>query len=143
VITPKHILLVESSPKDAQLLQTAFVAAQIPNPIEVVTSEESAMDYLQRDGAPLSPSQLPVLTILALPLPIFNNFRLLRWIRSQPDLGPMPIFVLAGVAISEEDVRAHQLGSNSYGEKPTDFGETIRLAKFLEEKFLKPKLGGS
>lgn len=143
MVTPKHILLVESSSNDAQLLQTAFQTAQIHNPVQVVTSEEEAMTYLRRDGTTVNPSSLPILTILALPLPILNNFRLLRWIRSQPDLSPMPIFVLAGVSICEEDVRSHQLGSNSYGEKPADFGETIRLAKFLEERFLKPKLGGA
>ncbi|HVV71233.1 MAG TPA: hypothetical protein VHI52_07020 [Verrucomicrobiae bacterium] len=139
--TPNHILLVESDPDDARLLKAAFDAARIMNPIEVATSERAAMDYFRPDGAPLEPSRLPALTILALRLPILNNFRLLRWIRSQPELREISLFVLAGVGLSEEDTKAHELGSDCYGEKPADFSGTVQLVKMLEQKFLNPHVG--
>ncbi len=141
--TSRHILLVERNPDDAQILKTAFRKARVPNPVDVVVNEEEARQYLMQDGAASGPEHLPALAILALPLPTYEDFSLLRWIRSRPELQALQVFVLSGVSIEHEEAEAHALGSNCYGEKPPDFPGTVQLAGHLAERFLKPLIPNS
>ena len=130
------ILLAESNSQDAYLLEAAFQAAHIENPVEVISTERESMEYLLRNGG-VGPRELPALVILAMPLPFLNNFRLLRWIRAQPELHALQVFVLAAVEIRDEDIKAHELGSDRYGVKPRDFSGLVELVQRLEKRFLK------
>lgn len=130
---PGRVLLAESNRDDAQLVKEAFRAGHIPNQVEVAEAEEQVMAQLKRGNG-----TLPALVILAMPLPMVENFRLLRWIRAQPELQGLAVFVLSGLRIPDEEARAHALGSDCYGEKPLEFPDWIKLVKRLEERWLRP-----
>jgi CheY-like chemotaxis protein len=134
----KPILLVESNEDDAKILKTAFVKAHVLNPADVIVNEGEARQYLMQDGAANAQEHLPALAILALPHPTLRDFSLLRWIRSQPELQALQVLVLSGINIGHEDAKEHELGSDCYSEKLTDFPSTVQLAKRLDERFLKP-----
>jgi CheY-like chemotaxis protein len=134
------ILLAEKDDAYVCLVKAAFKRVHADNPVQVVESEREAMAYLNGHGkfADRSRYPLPGLIVLGLPLPIFNDFRLLRWIRAHPEFGRIPVFVLSGIFIEGEERLAHDLGSDCYAEKPAGFWGLVDIAEHIRDTWLEP-----
>lgn len=118
--TPKVILLVEDDPDDIFIFKRALRAANIVNPVIVLTSGQDTIDYLSHTGKYADPVDFPApfLIFLDLKLPYVDGFEVLSWIRKQPDLQSVVVVVLSGSDESRDHQRAYALGARSYLVKP-------------------------
>lgn len=133
------VLLVEDDANDVLLLRRAFARAQIPNPLQVVTSAEQALEYLSGEGEYGNRLKypLPTLVLLDLKLSGKHGFEVLRWVRMHPRLKVLRVIVLTSSG-QPGDVRlAHDLGANSYLIKPVDFEQLVKMSVALGSYWLK------
>ena len=127
------ILLVEDNENDVLLTRLAFAKAGVANPLQVVGSAEEAMEYFRGHGRYADRTQFPVpaLALLDLSLSGISGFELIKWIRTQPELGTVHVAVLTGSAEEKDADHARQLGANSFFTKPLEVPNTDVLIAAL------------
>ena len=116
------ILLVEDSPDDVFFMQYALTKAGITNPVQVATDGDQAVEYLEGTGkySDRSAFPLPAVIFLDLKLPCRSGFEVLEWIRQQPALQNILVFILTGSAEERDKQKARELGAKAYLVKPPD-----------------------
>lgn len=114
------ILLVEDDQDDIFIFKRALVAANVLNPVVVLSNGQAAVDYLSNQGEYSSPEKnpLPFVIFLDLKLPYLDGFEVLTWIRQQPQLNSVVVVVLSGSDESRDHKKAYELGARSYLLKP-------------------------
>jgi CheY-like chemotaxis protein len=141
------ILLVEDDPNDILLMGHAITRAELEHAVSVVRDGEEAIAFLAAHSAdpPRDRAPLPRLILLDLKLPKKSGFDVLRWLRTQPRLRPIPVVVLTSSNERADVERAYELGANSYIVKPTGFNqllETVRMLKlYWHELNASPPVG--
>jgi len=137
---PEHavILLVDDCENDIQIIRRAFVKAHLVNPVHVVRDGEEAMDYLSGSGKYSNRSEypLPDLILLDLKMPKLDGFEVLEWIRKQPGVRGIAVVVLTASDQIRDVNHAYSLGANSFLVKPTDFDNSVELARLLREYWI-------
>jgi CheY-like chemotaxis protein len=131
--TDPTVLLVDDSPNDALLMTTVFQRTAFDQPLRSVTSGEEAIAYLQGDGRYGNRTEfpLPAAVLLDLNMPRKNGLEVLAWIRRQPALRRICIYVLSASSRREDIDQAFALGANAYLVKPSNLDELSHLAKTL------------
>lgn len=130
---PIEILLVEDSPSDIRLTIEALKEAKLRNQLHVVEDGEAAMAFLRNPG----PSQpRPDLILLDLNLPGMDGREVLELVKSDPDLGLIPVVVLTTSRAEEDVLKAYQLRTNCYITKPVDLDQFIRVVQSIQEFWL-------
>ena len=133
------ILIAEDHEDDVLLIRRSLERANVFNPIQVVHNGEETMAYLRGEGRFSNRAEypLPALLLLDLKMPRKDGFEVLRWIRQQPTLKALRVVVLT----SSEDIRdvnrAYESGANSFLVKPMDFENSVEIAKFLKDYWLR------
>ncbi len=61
-MNPRTVLLVEDSSRDVQLMQRAFIRAQLTSDLRIVRNGEEALAYLHRQGPYAIPAPHPIRT---------------------------------------------------------------------------------
>ena len=118
------ILLVEDEQDDIFIFQRTLVAANVLNPVVVLTNGQAAIDYLSHQGAYSSTENpLPFLIFLDFKLPYLDGFEVLTWIRKQPELDKVVVVVLSGSDENRDHIKAYTLGARSYLLKPPNAQE--------------------
>lgn len=127
------VLLVDDSADDALLMRMAFERAGFVQPLRHVHNGEEAIAYLRGDGAYRDRSLFPLPTTLLLDLnmPRKNGFEVLEWLRSQPELRRLRVYILSASNRAQDIERAYDLGANSYLVKPGNLDGLLHLAKAL------------
>jgi two-component system, response regulator len=118
----KRILLVEDSPRDAELVLNALAANHLANEVVGLRDGAEALDYLYRRGefAGRENGQ-PAVILLDLKLPKVDGTEVLRQIKADPQLKIIPVIVMTS-SREESDLHAsYQLGANAYVVKPVKF----------------------
>jgi CheY-like chemotaxis protein len=117
----KTILLVEDSEDDLSLMRHAFQEAKSKYPVQEVRNGEEAIAYLKGEGpyGDRNKFPLPIVMLLDLNLPKKNGYEVLTWVRAQPGLKRLAIFVLTASRRVEDVERAFYLGATSYLSKPS------------------------
>ena len=138
----RFILLVEDSADDEELMLLALaqpVDGIETCPVEVVRDGEQALNFLTAQGpySQRSIEALPVLVLLDLNIPKVNGIELLKRIRSDRRLNPLPVVVVTTSDQPEDLHRAHLAGASSYIVKPVDFERFIATMAVLKEYWLK------
>ena len=115
------ILLVEDSEDDVFMMQRAFRKANVPNPLQVVTNGEEALDYLEGRGvyADRAKYPLPMVVFLDLNLPKKSGYEVLEYMRQHPVLKKLTIYILSASTRPADVERTALLGANAYFIKPT------------------------
>lgn len=133
------LLIVEDEEDDIFFLKRALNKAGINNPLQVVQDGHLAMDYLKGEGkfADRSGYPLPALIFLDLKLPRFHGFEVLKWMRSEPNLPPIPVIVLTSSVVNDDIERAYRLGANCYVVKPSTPEQLIQVATAFRDWWLK------
>jgi CheY-like chemotaxis protein len=133
------ILLVEDERNDVFLLQYAFEAATITNPLQVLEDGSQAIDYLAGNikYADRARYPMPCLVLLDLKLPIQSGLDVLRWIQKQPKLRTLVVVVLSSSRNTSDVDAAYQLGARSYLVKPLTMNARLELAKAIKQYWLK------
>ncbi len=124
------ILLIEDQAQKVSFQQEAFRRVGIPNPVQVVSDGQQAIDYLA-GREPFHDRQkypLPGLIFLKLRLPRQPGLEVLQWIRAQPSLRALIVIVLTAEYPASDLARAYELGANSCALEPTTFEEWMALA---------------
>ena len=114
------ILLVEDDQDDIFIFKRALVAANVLNPVVVLSNGQAVIDYLSHQGeySSLEKNPLPFVIFLDLKLPYLDGFEVLTWIRQQPQLNSVVVVVLSGSDESRDHKKAYELGARSYLLKP-------------------------
>ncbi len=133
------ILLVEDNEDDVLFLRRALKMAGVPHPLQVVEDGRKAIDYLEGTGdyANRAEFPLPCLVLLDLKLPRIMGLDVLKWIREQPGLEPLPIIVLTSSQEPSDIQRAYRLGANSYLVKPSSTDKLVDLVKSFSDYWLR------
>jgi CheY-like chemotaxis protein len=114
------LLLVDDDPGDIFLLQRALTKANINLPQQIAINGEQAISYLSGEGefANREEFPLPCAAFLDLKMPFTSGFEVLEWVRSQPRLSNLPVYVLTGSSLETDRERALGLGARAYIVKP-------------------------
>jgi two-component system response regulator len=129
-MTLKRILLVEDSPRDAELALNALAAHQLANEVVHLRDGPEALDYLFRRGQFAGRSDAsPALILLDLKMPKMDGLEVLRQIKSDPLLMIVPVVMMTSSREERDLVRSYQLGVNAYVVKPLKFSDFIEAVK--------------
>ena len=127
------VLHIDDDPNDTALLQAAARKAGVSFLLQNVEDGEQAIAYLSGahpyNNRTLFP--LPALILLDLKMPKATGFEILKWIRTHPELGELPVVVLSGSELQDDIRRAYSTGANSYLVKPLGFDALVSLVKNL------------
>jgi CheY-like chemotaxis protein len=119
----KNVLVVEDNADDVELLQIAARTAPNAVSFHIVQDGEQALAYLQGEG-PFANRQahpFPQLVLLDLSLPGIDGFEVLSWIRQQPELNTLKVFVWTDSGDPKALDRAIKAGANRFVPKSVSF----------------------
>lgn len=134
-VKPIEVLLVEDDPGDELMTREAFEDNKISNTLHVVRDGEEALDFLYRRG-PFQDAPRPDLILLDLNLPKYDGRQVLEMIKSDDDLGLIPVVVLTTSSAEEDILRSYKLHANAYVTKPVDLDQFIAAVKQIDEFFV-------
>lgn len=127
-----EILLVEDDETDVLLLQRALKEAGVNNPVTVARDGEEGIEELSRREYQ-EQDYIPLLAILDLKMPRRNGLEMLKWIRQQPALRCLPVFMFSSSAHREDVERAYAAGANAFLVKPSATAERLRVAALIRD----------
>ena len=128
------IFLLENSTDYLFLLDQAFRAAQVPNPLRVARYGSEAILYLKGVGiyGDRKRYPLPSLIIIDLDIPDGSGLAVLGWIRHQPQFNSVPIVVLVHPSQNRYLQDAFDQGANAYYASRSDFEGLAKMLKTLD-----------
>ncbi len=129
-----EILLVEDSLTDRFLALEALAGAKIVNTVHAVQDGVEALDFVRRTGK-FSHAPRPDLILLDLNLPRKDGRNVLAELKTEPDLGKIPVVILATSGdANSEGWHSYPEHAQSFITKPIDveqFDEIIRIFQDL------------
>ncbi len=135
----RTILLVEDNEDEVFLMQRAFRKANISNSLQVARDGIEALEYLEGKGkfTDRIKHPFPVAVFLDLNMPKKSGLEVLEYVRQQPQLKKLVVYILSSSTRPADIESAAFLGANAYFIKPSQiekFQELIetwyRLARF-------------
>ena len=131
--TPTHILLIEDSEHDVELIRRALERVGLRYELNVLDDGGQASDYLQQLAqTPVLPC--PDLVLLDLSLPRRSGHELLSILKQDDRLRTIPVVILTSSKEHTDVWRSYNLHANAYMVKPDlpdDFVTALsRLAEF-------------
>ena len=118
------VLLVEDDLNDIFLVKRAFKMARLPEPLQVVTDGQEAINYLKGEGkyADRQGYPLPKLIVMDIKMPRRTGFEVLEWVKGDGrPLRRIPIVIVSSSDNPDDINRAYELGANAYMIKPVNF----------------------
>jgi CheY-like chemotaxis protein len=128
------ILLADDDEDDCLLVRDALNAVADDVDLRVVNDSEQLIQYLARccsarcehDDIPC-----PQLVLMEVNLPEMNGIQALCQIRSDPELGPIPVVLVTGTTSQHQVRLGYECGANSFITKPSRFDDLMRILKNL------------
>jgi CheY-like chemotaxis protein len=122
VANARRILLAEDNAFDVELVLRALGAHRLADRTDVARDGEEALDYLYcrgRYGGRGTGN--PALVMLDLKMPKVDGIEVLRDLKSNPALKPIPVVVLTSSREQQDVLSTYRLGVNAYVVKPVEF----------------------
>ncbi len=128
------ILHVDDDQNDLVLLEHACRAAELSYVVKSAADGEMAIAYLSGRGlyADRSEYPLPAVILLDLKMPRKSGFEVLSWIRNQPSLKRILVFIFTSSRHQEDIDPAYELGANAYLVKPVGFERLVEELKAVD-----------
>jgi CheY-like chemotaxis protein len=126
----KRILLIEDNRKDVELTIDALDEYNLANEVVVARDGAEGLDYLYQRGAFADRTPgLPAVVLLDLKMPKVDGLEVLRQIKGDVRLRPVPVVVLTSSREEADLARSYALGANAYVVKPVDFRQFVDSIK--------------
>jgi CheY-like chemotaxis protein len=120
---PRSLLIANGNDDEVLFLMWALKTAGIDRSADFVSSGPQAVTYLQDAITNLSvASQVQVLLLLDDQIPLMNALEVLAWIRLQPELKALSVYMLASSRLPGDLARAKRFGAREYWIKPANPG---------------------
>lgn len=126
-----HVLLVEDSAADAELVREALQDVGSEARLTVASDADRAVQKLE-DAA-----DRPDLVLLDLRLPGRSGFHVLDHIKSTATLRSIPVVVLSSSGAARDVDRAYSGHANTYLRKPGDFDELVGMMATVDDYWRK------
>lgn len=132
------ILYAEDEENDVIFVQRAFKLAGILNPLAVVPDGQAVIDYLAGHGpyANRIEHPFPCFALLDLNMPNKSGLEALKWIRTQPAIGILPVIMLTSSSHDKDIHRAYVQGANGFLVKPGNPHELVTMFKAIKDYWL-------
>ena len=132
------LLHVNDSTSDQVIFQAACRAARVPITWHIADSAAKGINYLRTLLTQSKAHEVcwPDLILLDIVMPVENGFSVLKFVRSTPELQRTPVVVFTGFDRDEWREEATRLGASSFLVKPSQFEETIRIARALYDAWV-------
>jgi CheY-like chemotaxis protein len=128
----KPILLAEDNPRDAELALAAMESEHLSDKVVLCHDGAEVLDYLYCRGQ--FKSRLrgnPVVVFLDLKMPKVNGLEVLRTIKADVNLRPIPVVMLTSSREERDLAESYALGANAYVVKPVEFHKFLSAVKEL------------
>jgi CheY-like chemotaxis protein len=127
----KHLLLVDDSARDRELIVTALKEINIDNIAEACDGEE-AIDYLLKRGQFKDRQNgHPSVVVMDIKMPKIDGMEVLKLIKTNEELNTIPVVVLTSSNQQRDIAACYRLGVNAYVVKPVEFTEFFDSIKVL------------
>jgi two-component system, response regulator len=128
-----EILIVEDSPRDAELTLRAFKKNNLANNILVAKDGAEALDFFFCTGKfeKRTFTNPPKVVLLDLKLPKVSGLEVLKIVKADKRTSHIPIVVVTSSKQEPDMKEAYALGVNSYVVKPVDFDQFINAMSSL------------
>jgi CheY-like chemotaxis protein len=128
----KPILLAEDNPRDAELALAAMEEYHLADKVILCHDGAEVLDYLYCRGQ--FKTRLhgnPAVVFLDLKMPKIDGLEVLRTIKSDQALRPIPVVMLTSSREERDLVESYALGANAYVVKPVEFHQFLKAVKEL------------
>jgi len=117
------ILIVEDDANDRFLIERAFRAIGVTDPIQIVDDGAEAIAYMMGEGkyADRQKFAYPTFVITDLKMPRADGFAVLEFLNGNPEWAIIPTIVLTASQDLDDIKKSYMLGASSYHLKPQNF----------------------
>ena len=138
---PRVILVAEDDDEDFYLLRRALAKSRLRLMICQVRDGKQVMHYL--DGLSVYRDRVrfpqPDLLILDLKMPIMDGFDVLAALRKSPRFCELPVVVMSGSNIRDDEATAMALGASGFYVKSTNPQQARKTLAQIARKWLRKK----
>lgn len=118
-----EILLVEDSPRDAEMTLRSLRKHNFANAVHWVKDGAEALDFMFRAGAyaDRDPNHGLKLVLLDIKMPKVDGIEVLRRLKADASTRATPVVIMTSSNEERDIVESYQLGVNGYVVKPVQF----------------------
>ena len=130
------VLLVEDNEIDVEITRRLLTSIGVPIRLYIARDGEEALSLLlEPKTADIAAQQaaLPKLILLDLRLPTMDGLDLLRRIKRDSNLCPIPVAMLTGVTGDRPMLQCMEAGANMYFTKPMTAGDIIGVVETVQK----------
>lgn len=128
----KRILLVEDSPRDAEMTIEALSDHHLANDVILVKDGAEALDYFYgRGNFAGRPKEPPIVVLLDLKMPKIGGMEVLQRMKDDPALRTIPVVVMTSSREEPDLIKCYELGVNAYVVKPVRFADFVEAVRQL------------
>lgn len=132
------ILIVDDDPHDRVLIEKAFRAIGVTDPIHAIGGGQEAIAYMRGEGkyADRERYAYPTFITTDLKMPGTDGLAVLEYLKRHPDWSVVPTVVLTASRDRDDIKKAYMLGASSYHVKPSSLDELHRLLRVLHDYWM-------
>jgi CheY-like chemotaxis protein len=123
--------MVEDNPGDIRLTVEALKETKLNNNLTTVKNGVEALAYLRKQGE-YANAPRPDLILLDLNMPKKDGREVLEEIKSDKDLGRIPVVILTTSQAEEDILKTYDLHANCYISKPVDLEQFTQVVQSIE-----------
>ena len=132
------ILIVDDDANDLTLIEEAFRAVGVKDPIHTVNGGREAIAYMMGEGkyADRATYAYPTFITIDLKMPRSDGFAVLEHLKKNPEWAIIPTVILTSSRDLDDIKRAYMLGASSYHVKPGSLEALRHQLKVLHDYWM-------